>query len=170
VLSPTRTPINPTLGAMMKDLLDTIRRNNVYEHFEHVVMAIITLAIVAIVIGGVWHLLETLLASFVWESEGVSEHVIFQNIFGIIFTILIALEFKRSLVIVKTSSENVVRVRSIILIAMLATVRRFIVADISSVDVSGMLSLAAAILSLGIVYWLVANNGAGNREAKPPQA
>jgi len=73
-------------------------------------------------------------------------------------------------VIVKTSAENVVRVRSIILIAMLATVRRFIVADISSVDVSGMLSLAAAILSLGIVYWLVANNGAGNREAKPPQA
>jgi len=153
---------------MMKDLLAAIRRNNPYEHFEHVVMAVITLAIVAIVIGGVWHLVETLLVSFVWASEGVSEHVIFQNVFGIIFTILIALEFKRSLVIVKTSAENVVRVRSIILIAMLATVRRFIVADVSSVDVSGMLALAGAILSLGIVYWLVANNGVGDHSVKPP--
>jgi uncharacterized membrane protein (DUF373 family) len=159
-----------TLGAMMKDLLATIRRNNVYETFEHAVMFIITIAIVVIVIGGAWHLVQALVVSFIWESDGVSEHTIFQNIFGIIFTILIALEFKRSLVIVKTSAENVVRVRSIILIAMLATVRRFIVADISSVDVSGMLALAGAILSLGIVYWLVANNGAGNHDVKPPPA
>ena len=51
---------------------------------------------------------------------------------------------------------------------MLATVRRFIVADVSSVDVSGMLALAGAILSLGIVYWLVANNGVGDHSVKPP--
>lgn len=37
----------------------------------------------------------------------------------------------------------------------MATVRKFIVLDLSGVDVMEVLALSAAILALGSVYWLV---------------
>jgi uncharacterized membrane protein (DUF373 family) len=43
----------------------------------------------------------------------------------------------------------------VILIAMLAIVRKLIILDLETTTASQLLSLAAAILSLGAVYWLV---------------
>ena len=53
-----------------------------------------------------------------------------------------------------------------ILIAMLATVRRYIIADISDVNVVAMLGMSAGILSLGVVYWLVSKAPEG-QDATP---
>ena len=47
------------------------------------------------------------------------------------------------------------QVRAVILIAMLAIVRKLIILDIDTTAASQLLALAAAILSLGAVYWLV---------------
>jgi uncharacterized membrane protein (DUF373 family) len=80
---------------------------------------------------------------------------VFQTVFGMVFTVIIALEFKRSLLIVLARQESVVRVRSIILIAMLAMVRKFIILDLGVGGENELFGLSAAILSLGIVYWLV---------------
>jgi len=46
-------------------------------------------------------------------------------------------------------------VRSIVLLAMLAMVRKFIILDLSTTPAEQLFALAAAILSLGVVYWLV---------------
>jgi len=43
----------------------------------------------------------------------------------------------------------------VILIAMLAIVRKLILLDLSSTHAQDLLALSAAILSLGAVYWLV---------------
>jgi uncharacterized membrane protein (DUF373 family) len=56
---------------------------------------------------------------------------------------------------VLTRQESVVRVRSVVLIAMLAMVRKFIVLDIGEAAAAEVFALSAAILALGIVYWLV---------------
>ena len=61
-----------------------------------------------------------------------------------IFTVIIALEFKRSLLVSAELAHSVVQVRTVILIAMLAIVRKLLI-----------LALAAAIIALGAVYWLV---------------
>jgi uncharacterized membrane protein (DUF373 family) len=42
-----------------------------------------------------------------------------------------------------------------VLIAMLAMVRRFIILDIGEAEANEVFALSAAILALGIVYWLV---------------
>ena len=81
----------------------------------------------------------------------------FQTVFGMIFTVLIAIEFKRSLLVVVERGDSVVQVRSVILIALLAVVRKLIILDLSSTDAFHLLALAAAILALGAVYWLVRN-------------
>src|SRR6266704_838870 len=80
---------------------------------------------------------------------------VFQTVFGMIFTVIIALEFKRSLLVLAERRDSVVQVRSVILIALPAVVRKLIILDLSSTDAFHPLALAAAILALGAVYWLV---------------
>ena len=63
-----------------------------------------------------------------------------------ILMMTIALELKRSLLVVAERSHSVVQVRTVILIALLAIVRKLIILDVGR---------AAAILALGAVYWLV---------------
>jgi uncharacterized membrane protein (DUF373 family) len=78
--------------------------------------------------------------------------------FGMIFTVIIALEFKKSLLIVAQRQDTVVQMRSIIIIAILAICRKLIIFDMGEADAMRLLALAATILALGIVYWLVTHS------------
>lgn len=124
-----------------------------FEMFEQVIVFLLTLVVIAVVIALSVHLFVVLGQSIV--STGLHDKDVFQSVFGIIFTILIALEFKHSLLVVLARQENVVRVRSVILIAMLAMVRKFLILDLGAGEPSELFALSAAILSLGIVFWLV---------------
>ena len=79
----------------------------------------------------------------------------FQALFGMIFTVIIALEFKRSLLVVADRRQGIVQVRTVILLALLAIVRKLMIIDLSATDAAHVLALAGAILALGAVYWLV---------------
>ena len=72
-----------------------------------------------------------------------------------IFTVIIALEFERSLLVMAERDRGVVQVRTVILIALLAIVRKLMIVDLSAVSAEQLLALAAATLALGGVYWLV---------------
>ena len=84
-----------------------------------------------------------------------AETGVFQAVFGMIFTVLIALEFNHSIIGVLHRKESIVQVRTVVLIALLALVRKFIILDASKTDPLTILGLAAAILALGSVHWLV---------------
>jgi uncharacterized membrane protein (DUF373 family) len=56
---------------------------------------------------------------------------------------------------VTEQTESVVQVRAVILIALLAIVRKLIILDISTGDAPQLFALSVATLSLGGVYWLV---------------
>ena len=72
-----------------------------------------------------------------------------------IFTVIIALEFKHSILIMAKREQSVVQVRTVVLIAMLAVTRKFIILDLSSATANQMFALAAGVIALGAVYWLV---------------
>ena len=79
----------------------------------------------------------------------------FQGVFGMIFTVIIALEFKRSLLIITERADSVVQVRTVVLLAMLAILRKLIILDLGETQATQIFALAAAILALGAVYWFV---------------
>jgi uncharacterized membrane protein (DUF373 family) len=72
-----------------------------------------------------------------------------------IFTVIIALEFKKSLLVIAERRENVVQIRSVVMIALLAICRKLIILDVKETDALQIFALATAILALGIVYWLI---------------
>jgi uncharacterized membrane protein (DUF373 family) len=133
----------------------TFRSLTVYEKFEHAVVLAITWLIVLVVISATWHLAFGVLRLLGDDAFDPANQRIFQVVFGMIFTVIIALEFKHSLLVVLRRQESVVRVRSIVLIAMLAMVRKFIILDMSETQAAEVFALSAAVLALGSVYWLV---------------
>src|SRR6185503_1992712 len=99
------------------------RALTLYERFENVVILIVTALIVVIIVSAVWNLSLRILFSLVLlESFDPTDHEVFQAVFGMIFTVIIALEFKRSILILAERRNSVVQVRSGVLLAILAIV------------------------------------------------
>lgn len=127
-----------------------------YQKFEHAIILILTGLIAIVIIAAVWSLAFKILSELILtRTFDPTDHVVFQSVFGMIFTVIIALEFKRSLLLVAQRTETVVQVRTVILIAILAIVRKFIILDLTATSALQLLALAAAILALGGVYWMV---------------
>jgi uncharacterized membrane protein (DUF373 family) len=143
----------------MKEELAAARRTwgplTFYQKFEHLALLILSALIALIAAFALWHLtLQVVISIFVGGMD-VTDHAVFQAIFGMIFTVIIALELKRSLLVLPERSKGIVQVRTVILIALLAIVRKMIILDPSSTEAAYLLGLAATVLALGASYWLV---------------
>jgi uncharacterized membrane protein (DUF373 family) len=128
----------------------------VYQKFEHAVILVLTALIAVVIAFALWNLMLKILLS-IMSSSGFdpTDYAVFQAFFGMIFTVIIALEFKRSLLVVAERRHGIVQVRTVLLIALLAIVRKLMIIDLSAAEAQQVFALAAAILALGAVYWLV---------------
>jgi uncharacterized membrane protein (DUF373 family) len=127
-----------------------------YQRFEHAVILILTGIIAIVIVAAVWNLaLNVVLSIVIAGALDPSNHQVFQTVFGMVFTVIIALEFKKTLVMVSERQQTTVQVRAVVLIALLAVVRKVIILDIATTEALQVFALAAAILALGAVYWLV---------------
>ena len=139
-----------------RDAKERLRLLSLYQKFEHVVIMFLTALIAIIVIASIWNLsLKILFGLVLSGSLDPSDYSVFQAVFGMIFTVIIALEFKKSLLVVAERSDTVVQIRSVVVIALLAICRKVIILDLSETDALHVLAFAAVIVALGLVYWLV---------------
>ncbi len=139
-----------------------------YQKFEHAVILVLTALIAVVVAFALWNLVLKILLSILFSGGfDPTDYGVFQALFGMIFTVIIALEFKRSLLVVAERRHGIVQVRTVILIALLAIVRKLMIIDLSDADAQQVLALAAAILALGAVYWLVRDQDRRERVESP---
>ena len=125
-----------------------------YGKFEQIVIFILTMLITVFVVFAVWNLALKVIQSITSSSLDPNDYTVFQSVFGAILTVIIALEFKRSLLVSTERQQSVVQVRTVILIALLAIVRKLLILDVSQATTQ-LFALATAIIALGAVYWLV---------------
>ena len=59
------------------------------------------------------------------------------------------------MLLVAQRQHGIVQARTVILSALLVTVCRLMIIDLSAADAAEVFALATAILALGAVYWLV---------------
>jgi uncharacterized membrane protein (DUF373 family) len=147
-----------TLATEFRDLRSKWQTLSIYERFEQSVVGVLTLVIAVIVALATWQLLLHTLK--LMESHGVNpaDPQVFQALFGMVLTVLIALEFKHTLLVVRHHRRAIVQVRAVVLIALLALVRRFVILDLYETAPSMIAALAGAVLALGIVFSLVGND------------
>jgi uncharacterized membrane protein (DUF373 family) len=131
-----------------------------YQKFEHVCILILSSLIALVVALAIWQLALKVIASIFSTGFDPTDYSVFQAFFGMIFTVIIALEFKRSLLVLAERQKSIVQVRTVILIALLAVVRKLIILDPSSSEPMHLFALAATTLALGASYWLVGRSEA----------
>jgi uncharacterized membrane protein (DUF373 family) len=126
------------------------------ERFDHAVVLILNGIIMIVIVMALVSLTVKVVASLmVPGSLDPTDHAVFQTIFGMIFTVIIALEFRRSLLVVAEVPDSLVQVRAVVLIAILAILRKLLILDFTTTSAGQLLGLAATILALGAVYAVV---------------
>jgi uncharacterized membrane protein (DUF373 family) len=83
------------------------------------------------------------------------DHSILQSLFGMNMTVLIAVEFKHSIIRVAQRKDGIVQVKTVALISFIALARRFVILDTNATQAMTIATLASATLVLGVVYWLL---------------
>ena len=144
----------------MIDSLFSETRNNwslmtIYEKFEQIVALILSFLIAVVIVVSVFQLISQILPLLIGGALDLLDHKVFQSIFGMIMTVLIAMEFKHSIVRVIVKRESIIQVKTVILISMLAISRKFIILDTKATDAATIAALSFSILVLGVVYWLM---------------
>ncbi len=69
-------------------------------------------------------------------------------------TLLIAMEFKHSIVRVALRRDSIIQVKTVILIGLIALARKFVILD-PETSPAKIAALAGAMLALGATYWQV---------------
>jgi uncharacterized membrane protein (DUF373 family) len=126
-----------------------------YQRFESLVAFALTLVVVAIILVALYRLASEVIVGLLLGVLDPLDHRIFQSVFGEIMTLLIALEFNHTLQYVVKREQSIIQTKVVLLIALLAMARKFIILDLGAVSGEQLLGLAAITLVLGVVYWLM---------------
>jgi len=135
-----------------------------YHLFEHLIANILVLLISFIVVVALYKLGEDVVSLLVSKAFDPLKHETFQTIFGGIMTLLIAMEFKHSILVVTKRQQNIIQVKTVILVSLLALARKFIILDIHAIEAAKIAALALALVALGAVYWLMRERDAWSIE------
>ncbi len=143
----------------VRDRLEWAKRHwelmTLYERFEQAVAFALVAAIAFVVLVALWNLLVHIFEPAGNAALAPRHHRVFQEVFSGIMTLLIAMEFKHSILRWAVREESIIQVKTVLVIAILALSRKFIILDIETGSASEVLGLAGAVLALGGVYWLM---------------
>lgn len=148
----------PHLPEPPESPLETFRREwavmSFYERFEQVVALALSGVIAVIVVVSLLQLVQVVFTLLVLDAFNPLDHKVFQTVFGMIMTLLIAMEFKHSIIRVALRRDSIIQVKTVVLIALLALSRKFVILD-PDIGPGKIAALAGATLALGVVYWLL---------------
>lgn len=128
---------------------------SVYERFEQIVAIVLSLVIASVIALALLQLVVRVILLLLSGTLDPLEHDVFQALFGMIMTLLIAMEFKHSIILVAFRRSSIIQVKTVVLIALIALSRKFVILDSSTTAASTIAALAGATLVLGVVYWLL---------------
>jgi uncharacterized membrane protein (DUF373 family) len=125
-----------------------------YQRFESGIALVLTFITGLVILVALYRLATSVILGLVLGALDPLDYEVFQAIFGEIMTLLIALEFNHTLQYVGRE-QSIIQTKVVLLIALLAIARKFIILDLKEVDAGQLLGLAAVTLVLAVAYWLI---------------
>ena len=126
-----------------------------YERFEAAVALLLRFVVGLVIVVALYRLLASVIVTLIFRSLNPLDHAVFQQVFGEVLTLLIALEFNHTLRYDIDPGRGIIHTRIVLLIAILALARKLIILDLAAVSATMVAALAALTLALGAAYWLV---------------
>ncbi|HEX3058928.1 MAG TPA: phosphate-starvation-inducible PsiE family protein [Usitatibacter sp.] len=136
-------------------LRDEWHRMSIYQRFESVVTLILTAIIGLVIVVSLYKLGGEVVSGLFLGALNPTDHNAFQAIFAEVLTVMIALEFNHTLQFVVPRQQSIIQTKVVLLISLLALARKVIVLDLDRTPPAELAGLAALILALGGVYWLM---------------
>ncbi|AEV25893.1 phosphate-starvation-inducible PsiE family protein [Azospira oryzae] len=130
------------------------RLMTVYERFEQVVVITLSGVMSMVIVISLIQLIRLVFTLLVMDALNPLDHKVFQLVFGATMTLLIAMEFKHSIVRVALRRDSIIQVKTVILIGLIALARKFVILD-PEASPGKIAALAGATLALGATYWLL---------------
>ena len=126
-----------------------------YQRFESMVALVLTVVVALIILVALFRLGESVIAGLLLGVLDPLDPKVFQRVFGDIMTLLIALEFNHTLQYAVVRERSIIQTKVVLLIALLALARKFIILDLHETTAGQLAGLAAITLVLGVTYWLL---------------
>lgn len=136
-----------------------------YQRFESLVAFVVTLLVSLVVLVALYRLSSEVIGGLIGGVLDPLDHRVFQMVFGQIMVVLIALEFNHTLRYFVSPEQSVIQTKTVVLIALLAMARRFIVLDLTAATGPELFGLGAVTLALGVTYWLMRDPESGIHES-----
>ncbi|HAD04772.1 MAG: hypothetical protein A2091_08890 [Desulfuromonadales bacterium GWD2_61_12] len=89
-------------------------------------------------------------------EQSFLNHNAFIKVFGAFMTVLIAMEFNHTVFTAISGSTPTVKVRSVLLVSLLALARKVVLIDLQDYDYTSLIALAILIAGVTLAYWVVA--------------
>jgi len=127
-----------------------------YHLFEKIVVAALTLMVIASVILSLmqagmdlYHVVTT--------GPDVMDHDAFIHVFGSFMTVLIALEFNHTVLPEISGGTPIVKVQAVLLVALLALSRKVVLVDYKMTDFTSLIGIAVMIAAITGAYWVTSH-------------
>jgi len=128
--------------------------DKLYTYLERTIASALLIGMIVVMV------LATL--SFLWSVtqeanalDGALDYTAFQAMFDRVLAAIIALELAHSVHQMVTGHRGIAQVKTVIVIGLLAIIRKLILVDIETTSGLFLLGIATTVLSLGIVFALV---------------
>lgn len=126
-----------------------------FQRFEAWIIRGLMVLISIMILAAFWGLIVEIYHLLQRGALNNLNHKAFQSVFGMIMTLLIAIEFNHTIMRAHAESSREIIVKTVVLVAILAVSRQFIVAEVETISPMLLISLAVSLLALGLVYWLL---------------
>jgi uncharacterized membrane protein (DUF373 family) len=150
-----RAPDNSRTGGGFRRTTKTKPNVDIYGRFEQGVALVLLLLVSSVIVVVLAHLVLTVKRELFLPLDTPLEPDLFTDIFGVTLTALIGLELNHTVLSVLQRKESVVQSRTVVLIAIIAMARKFVIIDVTTLEPLVIIALALTILVLGCVYWLL---------------
>lgn len=130
-------------------------RMTLFERFEYVVMLFVSFILAVIILIALFQLVENVYHLAIAQITHTPEFKAFQITFGMLLTLLITIEFRNSINAVLEGKGLLVQVKIVVLIAIIAFARKFLVLEPEDHSAAMVAAFAGVALSLGVIYWLL---------------
>ena len=140
--------------ATHKNFVEKLQLIQLYKKFEQVIAISLSIIFAIVIIISLIQLVRAVYVMLFLDALNPLNHEIFQTVFGMIMTLLIAMEFKHSIIRVALREDSIIKVKTVFLIAIIALSRKFVILEAGATP-SKIAALACAVVALGIVYWLM---------------
>lgn len=139
----------------IKTLKQNWPRMGMIERIEKLVLLFVNILLAVIIFIALIRLTENVYQLLNLKMSGSMEYKAFQVTFGMLLTLLITFEFYKFIVSMLEGRGLLTQVKIVVLIAIIAKARMFLVLDPKEYEPSMFVAYAIAVLCLGLVYWLL---------------